>query len=50
MIKQLERRFGPLSENERETVHNCKNQDKLESASIAFAENRTKEEVLTQLQ
>ena len=49
LIKQLERRFGPLPENKREAVLNCKNQDKLESASIAFAENKTKEEVLAQL-
>ncbi|MBW7859448.1 MAG: hypothetical protein H3C43_14425 [Leptonema sp. (in: Bacteria)] len=49
LIKLLERRFGPLSENERETVHNCKNQDKLESASIVLVENRTKQEVLAEL-
>ncbi|MBW7857827.1 MAG: hypothetical protein H3C43_05980, partial [Leptonema sp. (in: Bacteria)] len=49
LIKQLERRFGPLSENEHETVHNCKNQDKLESASIILVEDKTKEEVLAQL-
>ena len=49
LIKQLERRFGSLPDNERETVLNCKNQDKLELASIAFAENKTKEEVLAEL-
>ncbi|MBW7857682.1 MAG: hypothetical protein H3C43_05175 [Leptonema sp. (in: Bacteria)] len=49
LIKQLERRFGPLSENEHEAVHNCKNQEKLESASIVFAENQTKEQVLSEL-
>ena len=49
LIKQLERRFGPFTENERDIVFNCKNREQLESASIALIESRTKEEVLAEL-
>ncbi|MBW7859074.1 MAG: hypothetical protein H3C43_12460 [Leptonema sp. (in: Bacteria)] len=49
LIKQLERRFGILTENEREVKCNCKNQDRLEVASIVLLESKTKEEVIDKL-
>ena len=49
LIKLLEQRFGLLTEIDRNTVINCNSRNKLESASIAFAENKTRDEVIVEL-
>jgi len=49
LLKQLERRFTDLTTEERTLVENCKDQSKLESASLALVDGKSKEEVLAKL-
>jgi len=48
LLKQLERRFADLSTEERTLVENCKDQNKLESASLALVDGKSKEDVLAE--
>ncbi len=49
LIKQMEWRFGSLSKQENDTISACSNRDRIEAASRAFAEGKSKEEVLAAL-
>ena len=49
LFKQLERRFADLSLEERKTIESCTDQNKLEAASLAFADGKSKAEILAEL-
>ena len=49
LIKQIEWRFGNLSSQEKDHIYSCKNLLKLEGAIRAFAENKSKEDVLKEI-
>lgn len=49
LIKQMEWRFGSLSKQENDIILACSNRDRIEAASRAFVEGKSKEEVLAAL-